>query len=274
MPPKGKLPDAVDRRLREVDRDGRSRPARRQVAGRRRRSTSQRAASSGRFNRRKLTPPPTVKNAAWPQNEIDRYRARRARSEEACSPSPTPIATRSLRRVTFDLTGLPPTPAEIDAFVDRSLRRKAVEKRRRSAARVAAVRRTLGPALARRRPLRRDRAARSGTCRIAWPGAIAITSSTPSTPTSRTTSSFASRSPATCCRVEVDAERDRQLIATGFLAIGPQGADRARSKSSSCSTWPTSSSTRPAAPSWPARPPAPAATITSSTRFRRPTTTP
>ena len=34
MPPKKKLPDEVDRRLREMGRDGRSRPARRPAAGR------------------------------------------------------------------------------------------------------------------------------------------------------------------------------------------------------------------------------------------------
>ncbi len=38
-------------------------------------------------------------------------------SRKASSPWPTPIAPTLLRRVTFDLTGLPPTPEEILTFV-------------------------------------------------------------------------------------------------------------------------------------------------------------
>ena len=52
------------------------------------------------------------------------------------------------------------------------------------------------------------------------PGGIAITSSTPSTATSRTTSSFASRSRAICCPPIRRGNGDEQLVATGFLALG------------------------------------------------------
>ncbi len=45
----------------------------------------------------------------------------RASSAKACPPSPEADKTTLLRRVTYDLTGLPPTSAEIDAFLaDRS----------------------------------------------------------------------------------------------------------------------------------------------------------
>ena len=77
---------------------------------------------------------------------------------------PAPPASRAalIRRVTFDLIGLPPTPEEVDAFVT-DTPPDAYEQAGRSAARLAALRRALGPALARPRPLRRDATATSST---------------------------------------------------------------------------------------------------------------
>src|SRR5262249_35101542 len=62
------------------------------------------------------TPVPTVTDTAWPQSDIDRYIMA---SLEAKGIHPVgPAARRSLiRRATFDLTGLPPTPDEVDAFL-------------------------------------------------------------------------------------------------------------------------------------------------------------
>lgn len=59
---------------------------------------------------------PHVANAAWPRNPIDTYILARLEAERL---QPSPAAERSilLRRVTLDLTGLPPTPAEVDAFL-------------------------------------------------------------------------------------------------------------------------------------------------------------
>jgi hypothetical protein len=65
-------------------------------------------------------PAPPVKNAAWARGAIDRFILARL---EAKGLQPAPDAERAvlLRRVTIDLTGLLPTPGEIDAFVaDRS----------------------------------------------------------------------------------------------------------------------------------------------------------
>ena len=59
---------------------------------------------------------PKVKDVAWRRNGIDAFvQARLGR--EALKPSPAADRATLLRRVTFDLTGLPPTIAELDAFL-------------------------------------------------------------------------------------------------------------------------------------------------------------
>jgi len=52
---------------------------------------------------------PKVKNSRWPANEIDHFVLARL-EHEALSPSPEADRQRLIRRVTLDLTGLPPTP--------------------------------------------------------------------------------------------------------------------------------------------------------------------
>jgi hypothetical protein len=59
---------------------------------------------------------PDVKDKAWPRNPIDNFVLARLDSE-GLKPSPEADKATLLRRVYFDLTGLPPTPAEIDAFL-------------------------------------------------------------------------------------------------------------------------------------------------------------
>jgi len=61
-------------------------------------------------------PVPAVADARWPRDDIDRFVLAELESRGM---SPAPPADRRvwLRRVTFDLTGLPPTPAELDAFL-------------------------------------------------------------------------------------------------------------------------------------------------------------
>ncbi len=64
--------------------------------------------------------PPSVKNPEWTRTPVDRFIAS---SLDRRGLRPNPIADRRtlIRRVSFDLTGLPPSPAEVDAFVnDRS----------------------------------------------------------------------------------------------------------------------------------------------------------
>jgi hypothetical protein len=61
-------------------------------------------------------PLPTVKNATWVRNPIDQFILARLEAE-GLAPSPQSDKVRLVRRLTFDLTGLPPAPAEIDAFL-------------------------------------------------------------------------------------------------------------------------------------------------------------
>ena len=221
MPPKKQLsargdrrPDAVDQGRRGLAGGGR--------AGRRSasptRSTRSCARSTGpgsrsnetQASRRCATPPgraTTSTASSW-----------RSSKRRGSSRSATRTSSTLIRRVTFDLTGLPPTPEEIDAFladdssdafakvVDRLLASPAFGERwGRHWLDVARYGESTGS---------------SRNLRFPTPGAIATTSSTRSTTTSRTTSSSASRSPATCCPASSPSERDEQLIATGFLALG------------------------------------------------------
>jgi hypothetical protein len=65
-------------------------------------------------------PLPKVKNANWGRNAIDAFVLSRL-EKAGMTPSPEAPKETLIRRVTFDLTGLPPTPAEVDAFLaDRS----------------------------------------------------------------------------------------------------------------------------------------------------------
>jgi hypothetical protein len=63
---------------------------------------------------------PKVKNSKWSSQPIDRFLLARMEQKHVVPVADADRATW-LRRVTFDLSGLPPTPEEIDAFVkDRS----------------------------------------------------------------------------------------------------------------------------------------------------------
>jgi hypothetical protein len=59
---------------------------------------------------------PTVKNATWVKNDIDRFILARLK-KEGIAPSPEADKRTLLRRLSFDLIGLPPTAEEVDVFV-------------------------------------------------------------------------------------------------------------------------------------------------------------
>ena len=59
---------------------------------------------------------PAIKNAAWARNPIDRFILARL-EKEGLKPSAEADRTTLIRRLSLDLIGLPPTLAEIDAFI-------------------------------------------------------------------------------------------------------------------------------------------------------------
>ena len=119
MPPKGKLPDAViadfEAWIKMGAPDPRVGPA---PAAAGRQST---VAGKGRdfwsFQPPRKSSSPLVHRPDWPRGEIDRFLLA---ALEARGLSPVGDAERSrlLRRLSFDLCGLPPTPEELDAFLD------------------------------------------------------------------------------------------------------------------------------------------------------------
>ena len=115
MPPTGKLPIELISRLEKWVASGAHDP---------RIATTTQANSgidleAGRehwaFQPIRDVPPPQVRNKAWPQNDIDRFVLTKLEQNDL---GPVADADRYtwLRRVSFDLTGLPPTVNEITEF--------------------------------------------------------------------------------------------------------------------------------------------------------------
>jgi mono/diheme cytochrome c family protein len=62
-------------------------------------------------------PSPVVKQTAWPRNPIDHFILARL-EEEGIQPSPEADRVTLIRRLSLDLTGLPPAITDVDAFVN------------------------------------------------------------------------------------------------------------------------------------------------------------
>jgi len=72
------------------------------------------------FQKPQQSPPPKVRNAKWPKSDIDRFLLAKL-EEKGLKPVADADRRTLARRAYYDLTGLPPTPEQVEAFVkDRS----------------------------------------------------------------------------------------------------------------------------------------------------------
>jgi hypothetical protein len=118
MPPKAKLPDAVVADLEKWVKTGAPWP----------KDTTAGAAKKDEFDLEKRkrehwawrpvrpTPTPAVKDTGWPRTPVDHFVLVKLEAK-GLRPAPTADRRTLLRRLSFDLTGLPPSPDEIDAFL-------------------------------------------------------------------------------------------------------------------------------------------------------------
>ena len=69
------------------------------------------------FSKPKVTALPEINDTAWPQNKIDYYIAAKLEREKL-KPSKSASKEHLIRRLSFNLTGLPPTLNQIDEFIN------------------------------------------------------------------------------------------------------------------------------------------------------------
>jgi hypothetical protein len=116
MPPKGKLPAAVIRDFETWIAMGAPDPRKAADNVPRRKIDLNEGRKHWAFQPVNDSKPPNVKDGAWPIDSLDHFVLARL---EAADLKPVGDADRYtwLRRVSLDLTGLPPSPNEIDAFI-------------------------------------------------------------------------------------------------------------------------------------------------------------
>jgi mono/diheme cytochrome c family protein len=111
MPPKGKLSDEAVQALSDWVKMGAPWPDTPAA------TSAGTSAATAHWAFQPVRKPPVPPSTGWSDNPIDAFIARKL---EAAGLAPSPEADRRtlLRRVTFDLTGLPPTEAETAAFLN------------------------------------------------------------------------------------------------------------------------------------------------------------
>ncbi|MFO0936585.1 MAG: PSD1 and planctomycete cytochrome C domain-containing protein [Gemmataceae bacterium] len=116
MPPKGKLPDATIRLFETWIKDGAVWPGEQQKTETKVGfDLAKRKAEHWCWKPLANPEPPRVADADWNRNAIDRFVRARLDAKGLSPNAPADTATL-LRRLSFDLTGLPPTASDLDAL--------------------------------------------------------------------------------------------------------------------------------------------------------------
>ncbi|MEL0095282.1 MAG: PSD1 and planctomycete cytochrome C domain-containing protein [Planctomycetaceae bacterium] len=115
MPPAGKLPDEIISHFTHWIKIGAPDPREGDAI-----ATAEIDIEQGRqhwaFQRLQKFQLPTVKNESWVRNDIDRYVLAR-QEEKGIAPNPVASYRTLIRRVYFDLIGLPPSPEAVGQFI-------------------------------------------------------------------------------------------------------------------------------------------------------------
>ncbi|MBK8092837.1 MAG: DUF1553 domain-containing protein [Verrucomicrobiaceae bacterium] len=135
MPPKRKLKESEIADLRLWIESGAPDPREEQNPRMAKTSSKRADATFWSFQPPQAHQPPAVKNNAWPANSIDHFILAKL-EQNGLSPAPDADAHTLQRRISFDLTGLPPDPTtqaadmqNLEAYVDRLLASDAFAER-------------------------------------------------------------------------------------------------------------------------------------------------
>ena len=171
------------RRPGSLGEERRARPARRAAPRDGRRTVGRDAAAPARLVEPEAGPDARrarrPKNAAWSEQPVDRFILARLEAAGARRPPGRPTRARSRRRLSLVLTGLPPTPEQVERFVAERRGRDGTAAGRRAGWSTRCSRRPIsasaGPGTGWTWSGSRRRTATSGTTRSITPGATAIT---------------------------------------------------------------------------------------------------
>ena len=117
MPPKGKLPNNIIADFEKWVRMGAPDPRDKAIVKVRQEIDFDKAREFWSFVPLKLPKIAAVQNADWPSTEIDRFILARVEAN-GLTPAPNTDRRKLIRRLYFDLIGMPPSVEEIDAFVN------------------------------------------------------------------------------------------------------------------------------------------------------------
>jgi hypothetical protein len=115
MPPKKKLPDDVIADFEKWIAQGAADPREASAYVRKGEINIEEGRKYWAFQRPKKPAAPEVKDGNWPANDIDRFLLAELEAK-GLKPVGDADAHTLLRRLSFDMTGLPPTPDEMEAF--------------------------------------------------------------------------------------------------------------------------------------------------------------